>query len=309
MARDNGGGGAWPPLPLAEWLQTYQTLHMWSQVIGKIRLAHAPFINHYWHVPLYLTSRGLSTSVMPYAERSFELELDFVDHQLTLRSDRGTAGFALEPMSVAAFYRRTLELLEADDLRTTIWTTPVEVERRVPFEQDEELATYDPDHATRHWRVLSSAHRVLSEFRGRFIGKCSPVHFFWGAFDLAVTRFSGRTAPPHPGSPNVARFVMRESYSHELSSCGFWPGGGPLPEPIFYAYAYPEPAGFATAAIGPRGYYHPDLREFVLPYEAVRTAADPAATLGLFLQRSYEAAADAAGWDRSALERQDPRPG
>jgi hypothetical protein len=297
---------AWPALPLAEWADTRDTLHMWLQIVGKVRLALTPMVNHWWNVTFYLTPRGLTTSAMPHGERTFAVDFDFIDHALVVRTSDGTAGaLPLMPQSVADFYEQYLELLRSLGLEVRIWPHPVEVERAVPFAEDREHASYDAEYAHRFWRALAQADRVMQRFRGRFLGKCSPVHFFWGACDLAVTRFSGRGAPEHPGgAPNVGDWVMREGYSHELSSCGFWPGGGPVAEPVFYAYAYPEPPGFAEAPIQPReAYYSQDMREFLLPYEAVRTAERPDEVLLSFLQSTYEAAADLGQWDRRALER------
>ena len=304
--QENRSVDVWPPLPLSEWQDTKDTLHMWTQIVGKIRLARAPMINHWWQVPLYLTPRGLTTSVMPYGRRSFEIQFDFLDHQLRIETDNGiTRNLALEPRSVADFYREVMAALRDLGLEISIWTTPVEIEEAIPFEEDEQHASYDADAAERCWRVLLQSTRVMTDFRGRFLGKVSPVHFFWGSFDLAVTRFSGRTAPPHPGGvPNLADWVAREAYSHEVSSAGWWPGGGAVEEPAFYAYAYPEPDGFKTHPVRPEeAFYSTELSEWVLPYEAVRRAADPDGMLLDFLQTSYEAAADLARWDREALER------
>ena len=296
----------WPALPLQDWKDTYATLHMWTQIVGKIRLAQTPLLNHWWNVTLYVTSRGLTTSAMPYDDRIFEIDFDFMDHNLLIRSsDGGSKAVRLYPRSVADFYRETLAALQSLRIPVTIWTTPVEVEDRTPFEQDQKHAAYDPEYAQRVWRILLQTSRVLTEFRSRFIGKVSPVHFFWGAFDLALTRFSGRRAPAHPGAPNLARFVAVEAYSHEVSSCGFWPGGGPVDMPVFYAYAYPEPEGFKEYAIHPaEAFYHPEMREFLLPYEVVRTAKSPDQVLLAFVQSAYEAAANLAKWDRGQLERQ-----
>jgi len=278
---------------------------MWTQVVGKVRMAHAPSINHWWHVPLYVGARGLTTSPIPYGSRLFEIDFDFIDHRLIVRTSEGRSeAFALEAMTVADFHAEVMGRLRALDLETRIWTTPVEVPNPVPFEQDRAHGAYDRDHAGRFWRILVQASRLLAAFRGRFIGKASHVHFFWGSFDLAATRFSGRIAPVHPGAPNVADRVTREAYSHEVSSCGLWPGGPALPEPMFYAYAYPEPDGFADWPVEPAGAaYRRELGEFVLPYDAVRRAADPDAALTAFLQSTYEAAAVRGGWDRAALER------
>ena len=298
---------AWPPLPLDEWEDTYATLHRWTQVVGKVRLGAMPWTNHSWHTPLYVTVRGLSTALVPHETRAFEVEFDLVDHRLRVAtSDGDRRSFPLRPMSVAAFYRRLLRALDDLGVQTDVWPEPVEIPGPVrPFPDDDDHAAYDADAAHRLWRVLLQSHRVFTAFRARFTGKASPVHFFWGAFDLAVTRFSGRTAPTHPGgAPHLADWVMEEAYSHEVSSAGFWPGAG-LGEPAFYAYAYPEPDGFRDHPVRPEAArYHGDLGEFVLPYEAVRTAPDPDAALLDFLQSTYEAAADLAGWDRDALERE-----
>jgi len=296
---------AWPSLPLEAWKDTYGTLHMWTQIVGKARLGSPP-LNHWWQVPLYVSARGLATSPIPSGERAFEAEFDFIDHRLVLRaSDGATRSMALAARPVADFYREFRSTLRDLGLEVKMWPVPVEVEKAIPFAEDREHASYDPAWAERCWRVLLQSDRVMKEFRAGFLGKASPVHFFWGAFDLAVTRFSGRTAPPHPGgAPNVGAWVMREAYSHEVSSAGFWPGGGPIAEPIFYSYAYPEPAGYAEATPHPaEAYYHKDMREFVLPYEAVRRSASPDQTLLAFLESTYEIAADLAQWDRAALER------
>lgn len=279
---------------------------MWTQVVGKIRLAQTPLVNHWWNVTLYVTCQGLSTAPMPYGDgRQFHVDFDFVDHRLRVGDTAGhQRSLALEPMTVAEFYRRTMDLLEELDLNVDIWPVPVEVETAIPFAEDTTHASYEPDVVRRFWRALLQADRVMTDFRADFLGKSSPVHFFWGAFDLAMTRFSGREAPPHPGGyPNVGDHVMQEAYSHEVHSAGLWPGTG-LGEAAFYAYAYPEPGGFSAQAVRPdAAYYVDDLGEFVLPYEAVRTAADPDATLRAFLQSTYEAAADLGHWDRAALER------
>lgn len=300
----------WPPLPLAEWQDTCATLHMWAQIVGKIRLRCAAWTNHSWQTTLYLTARGLTTSPMPFGDRTFEIQFDFVDHRLVVAaSDGALSGFALEPQSVATFYARVHEVLERMGIRVHIVAKPNEVLDPVPFPDDEVHRAYDAEYAARFWRILVQSDRVMKEFRGRFIGKCSPVHLFWGALDLAVTRFSGRRAPEHPGGvPNLPDRVTREAYSHEVSSCGFWPGGGAV-DAAFYAYAYPEPAGFATAAVRPDGaFYSADLHEFLLPYDAVRGAADPDAALLAFFQSTYEAAATLGRWDRGALERGDAQP-
>jgi hypothetical protein len=300
---------AWPSLPFSEWKDTYATLHLWTQIVGKIRLAQTPPINHSWHTTLYVTARGLTTSPIPAGNRAFQIDFDFIDHKLLIQSsDGGVETMALAPRSVADFYRELFDRLAELDLRVKIHTTPNELADPIPFPEDEEHAAYDADYVHRFWRALIQADRVLKQFRGGFVGKCSPVHFFWGSFDLAVTRFSGRPAPEHPGGvPHLPDRVTREAYSHEVSSCGFWPGSEQLPEPVFYAYAYPEPEGFRTARVRPgEAAYHPALREFLLPYDAVRQSASPDAALLAFLQSSYEAAADFGGWDRPALERAEP---
>ncbi len=294
----------WPSLPWEDWQETCATLHMWSQIIGKIRLKLAPMVNHWWQVPLYVTPRGLTTSAMPLDSRIFQIDFDFLAHRLEIITDKGDIrSFELQGLSVADFYNRTVDTLRSLGLEVRIWTIPVEVADRTPFEQDTQHATYDPEFAERFWRALVQVDRVFKKYRSRFIGKVSPVHFFWGAFDHAVTRFSGRLAPEHPGVPSVGRSVMVEAYSHEVSSCGFWPGAG-LGEPAFYAYSYPEPEGFKEYPVQPReAYYHKELGEFILPYEVVRTSSTPDETLLAFLQTTYEAAAELAKWDRASLER------
>jgi hypothetical protein len=296
----------WPALPLAEWKDTYSTLHMWTQIVGKIRLALTPLVNHWWNVPLYVAPRGLSTSAIPYNDRFFQITFDFISHLLLIETtDGSTKTIALRSRSVAEFYQEMMAALNSLGMPVTIWTTPVEVADRTPFEKDQKHSTYDPEYAQRVWRILAQTSRVLTEFRSRFIGKVSPVHFFWGAFDLAVTRFSGRTAPSHPGVPNCGLFVMVEAYSHEVSSCGFWPGGGLIDEPAFYAYAYPEPQGFKEYPIQPpEAFYHREISEFLLPYDVVRSAKSPDEVLLSFLQSTYEAEAMCAKWDRAGLERQ-----
>jgi len=295
----------WPELPLAEWKDTYDTLHMWTQIVGKIRLTLTPLVNHWWNTALYVTPHGLTTSAMSYKGRLFQINFDFIAHLLLIEVDDGSMKtIPLRPHSVAEFYQEMLAALGSLGMPLTIWTTPVEVPDRTPFERDHKHADYDPEYAQRFWRILAQTSRVFAEFRSRFIGKASPVHFFWGAFDLAVTRFSGRQAPSHPGVQNCPRFVMVEAYSHEVSSCGFWPGGGPVNEPVFYAYAYPEPQGFKDHTILPaEAFYHNGMSEFVLPYEVVCTATSPDDVLMYFLQSSYEAAATCAKWDRHTLER------
>ncbi|HWM91948.1 MAG TPA: DUF5996 family protein [Thermoanaerobaculia bacterium] len=296
----------WPQLPLNAWSETCATLHMWTQIVGKVRLSLSPPINHSWHTTLYVTARGLTTSPIPHGTRDFQIDFDFIGHDLTVRSsDGGTGGFALEPQSVATFYARLMEEMRKLDLPVKIHRKPNEVADPIPFDQDEIHRAYDQEYANRYWRVLIQADRVFKVFRSRFIGKCSPVHYFWGAPDLAVTRFSGRRAPEHPGGvPNLPDAVAREAYSHEVSSCGFWPGGGPIPYAAFYSYAYPEPAGFPEAPVKPAAaFYSTDLRELILPYDAVRESESPDETLLDFLQTAYEAAANLAGWDRASLER------
>jgi hypothetical protein len=293
----------WPALPVNDWAETRGSLHMWTQIVGKIRLAAAPMVNHWWQVPLYVSPRGLTTSAIPHGRRSFDMEFDFVEHRLRVRaSDGGRRDVALEPTSVAAFYERVMAALHALDLPTTIRTTPSEVDPAVPFDVDDEDRGYDPDHARLFWGQLIQADRVLTEFRSRFIGKVSPVHFFWGGLDLACTRFSGRTAPRHPGgAPNCGDWVMVEGYSHELSSAGFWPGFGE--EGAFYAYAYPEPAGFRDHPVRPaEARYVEEAGQYLLPYEVVRRAPDPDAMALDFFQSTYEAAAENARWNRAELE-------
>ncbi len=306
---ENGGSAApsefWPSLPLGEWRDTCTTLHRWTQVVGKIRLAKAPPVNHWWQVALYVTARGLTTSPIPVGERTFQIDFDFIVRRLIITASTGASqSFALQPMSVAAFYREVMERLRALGIEARIWTMPVEIADPLPFERDEIHAAYDGDAAERFWRILVQADRVFEAFRGRFVGKASPVHFFWGSFDLAVTRFSGRPAPPHPSVPNTPDRVTHEAYCEEVSSCGFWPGGAGMEQPIFYAYAYPAPQGFAEAPVRPEAaFYSRDFGEFILPYDAVREAAAPDMLLLDFLQSTYEAAADLGHWDRPRLER------
>jgi len=301
---------AWPPIPYVAWKDTLATLHLWTQIVGKIRLVQSPWVNHSWHVPFYVTARGLTTSPIPYGDRSFEIEFDFLDHELHIRSAWSVKSIELAPRTVADFYRELFATLRALDLDISIRTIPNEIPNPIPFERDREHASYDAEQVTRFFHALAHADRVLKNFRSRFIGKVSPVHFFWGSFDLAVTRFSGHRAPPHPGGiPNLPDWVAREAYSHEVSSCGFWPGAEQFPEPTFYAYAYPEPVGYADAAVRPgAARYDHGLNEFILPYDAVRLAASPDRTLLAFLQSSYEAAADLGKWDRDALERTADEP-
>lgn len=297
---------AWPPLPLAEWQATYETLHMWTQIVGKTCLALAPMANHWWQITLHLTPRGLGTAPLPTGGRTLAVDFDFVDHQLHLRTSDGAGRtLPLVPQSVAEFYGAYTAALAELGVAVRIHPVPVEVVTAIPFAEDRTHASYDADAVHRWWRVLAQADRVLRYFAGRFQGKQSPVHFFWGGFDLAVTRFSGRTAPRHPGGvPNTPDRVMLEAYSRECSSCGFWPGAGPLGEPAFYAYAYPEPAGYATAPVLPDGAcYDTALREFILPYDSVGGAAAPDNAILSFCQSTYDAAADRGDWDRSLLDR------
>jgi hypothetical protein len=303
---------AWPSLPLADWEPTYATLHRWTQIVGKTRLALAPMQNHWWHVTLYLTARGLTTLPMPYGDRTLDVEFDFVDHMLVLRtSDGATRTLPLVEQSVADFYREYRALLRSLNVEVRIHGAPNEIPDATPFAKDTVHASYDPDAANRCWRILASTDRVLKEFRGKFVGKSSPSHFWWGSFDLACTRFSGRPAPTHPGGiPNIPDYVTREAYSRECISAGWWPGmpGSPVAEPVFYAYAYPEPPGCPDAPIQPvAASYAPSMREWLLPYEAVRQSADPNGMLLEFLESTYATAATLGGWDRAALERADTR--
>jgi hypothetical protein len=296
----------WPDLPLSEWSDTCTTLHLMTQIVGKIRLAHAPLINHWWQVPLYVTCRGLTTSLIPYGARSFQIDFDFIDHVVKLQANDGQVEtIALRPCSVADFYAEVMSRLRTMRLETRIWTMPVEIPDAIPFGQDRMHASYEPDYVARFWRILVQVDRVLTAFRAEFLGKVSPVHFFWGSFDMAVTRFSGRQAPRlESHSPNLGSWVMREAYSHEVSSCGFWPGNGGFGQAAFYCYAYPEPPGFAAASVKPgETYYDQGLGQFILPYDAVRQAKSPDDCLMQYLHSTYEAAADLGQWDRSALER------
>lgn len=301
----------WPPLPLEEWRETYATLHMMTQVVGKIRLACAPMISHWWQVPLYVSARGLTTSAMPHGSHTFEIDFDFIDHELRIQvCDGGQHSIALRARPIAEFHADVMGSLQALGVPVRIWPRPVEIEVAIPFDEDFQHTAYEPEHARRFWEVLRQADRALAEFRSGFVGKCSPVHFFWGSFDLAVTRFSGRRAPDHPGGiPNLADRVAREAYSRECSSCGFWPGSGAIQEPAFYSYAYPEPAGYPDYPIRPaEGYYSQEMREYILPYAAVRSAEDPDRMLQDFFQSTYQAGADLADWDRSTLERDPHHP-
>ena len=292
----------WPALPLEEWRDTYATLHMWTQMVGKTCLALAPPQNHWWHIALRVTARGLATGPMPYGTRTLDAEIDFIEHELVLRTGEGAVHkIALRPRSVADFYRAYLAALEKLGVRVRLWPVPVEAEHTIRFSDDTAHAAYDPEYANRHWRILVQADDVLKRFRASFLGKCSPVHFFWGSFDLAVTRFSGGRAPARPGADRVTQ----EAYSHEVISAGFWAGSGDVKEAAFYAYAAPEPPGLRDLVPKPSAvYYHPPLGIFILPYAAVRTASSPVDAVLAFLQSTYDAAADLAHWDRAALERQ-----
>ena len=299
------GSNEWPPLPYEDWKDTYATLHLWTQIVGKIKLTQTPWINHSWHVALYLTARGLTTSPIPHGMRSFHIDFDFIDHRLRIETDDGAMrSLPLHAQPVADFYHELLATLGQLGLHVKIHPMPNEIPDAIPFDQDRVHASYDGEYANRCWRAMMHAERVLRQFRAGYCGKCSPVHFFWGSFDLAVTRFSGRRAPEHPGGvPHLPDWVAREAYSHEVSSCGFWPGGPALPSPVFYAYTYPEPAGFASAAVRPgAAYYHAQLREFILPYDEVRQAKSPDEMLMDFFQSTYEAAANLGNWSRAGLE-------
>jgi len=295
----------WPALSFARLRPTVETLQRWAQIVGKVRLAQTPWLNHSWHVTLFVSARGLTTPLIPHGDVAFDLEFDFVAHELVIRvSDGGERRIALAPGPVADFYGAVLAALSALGAPVAIDPVPNELPDATPFPLDRDARSYEPAVAEDLWRALVQIDRVFNRFRTAFLGKCSPVHLFWGSFDLAVTRFSGRRAPPHPGGiPHLPDAVTREAYSHEVSSAGFWPGGGGVDEPSFYAYAYPTPAGFAQARVSPAAArFEPALGEFVLPYEAVRSAADPDGALLAFLDTTYAAAADLAGWDRASLE-------
>ncbi len=297
----------WPEAPREGWLETVATLQMWSQVVGKVRLARAPRENHWWHVALYLTARGLTTSPMPDGSRAFQIDFDFIDHRLVIATSDGLREvIPLASTSVADFYAEVMARLAAIGIDIRIWPVPTEVVDATPFTERTAVSEYRPEIAERLWRILAIADMAVKRFRGDFVGKSSPSHVFWGGLDLAMTRFSGRRAPEHPGGiPNIADWVTREAYSHEVWSAGFWPGSsGIFERPAFYAYAYPEPAGFATARVAPEAaFYSPTLREFLLPYDTVRKLGDPAAAVQDFLHATYSAAADLGHWDRAALER------
>jgi uncharacterized protein DUF5996 len=296
---------AWPSLPIEEWAATRDTLQLWTQIVGKVRMVNTPIVNHWWNVPLYVTGRGLTTSLVPHQHGpSFQIDFDLQDHQLQIATESGGhSSFPLEARPVADFYAELMARLDELGVATRIWPMPVEIEGAIEFTDDRVHSSYEPDQAHRFWLVLVESQRVFQVFRSRFLGKASPIHLFWGALDLAVTRFSGRPAPPHPGgAPHCGPEVMLEAYSHEVSSCGYWPGGGG--EGFFYSYAYPEPPGYHQVAVKPEmASYNAAAGEFLLAYEAVRTASDPDALLLDFLQSTYEAAADCAEWDRRALER------
>ncbi|MGO9583885.1 MAG: DUF5996 family protein [Acidimicrobiales bacterium] len=310
--RERAGGlgdtlaGRWPSLPVAEWAPTRDTLQLWTQIVGKVRMVNTPLVNHWWNVPLYVTARGLTTSLIPHPHGpSFQIDFDLQAHQLQVVTGVGeTRSIPLETRPVAEFYAELMARLDELGVGTQIWPMPVEIEGAIAFPDDRVHASYDPDQAHRFWLLLVQSQRVFQVFRGRFIGKVSPIHLFWGALDLAVTRFSGRPAPAHPGgAPNCGPEVMLEAYSHEVSSCGYWPGG--QGEGYFYSYAYPEPPGYREVAVKPgEASFSGELGEYLLAYEAVRAAADPDALLLDFLQSTYEAAADCARWDRQALERE-----
>jgi len=298
----------WPSIPLAGWHETRDTLHLYTQIVGKIRLAHEPLLNHWWNSTLYVTARGLTTSSMPHPTGpTFQIDFDFIAHRLEIATvDGAVRSLALEDRPVADFYDAVMSTLDAMGLTTVIWPVPVEIPGAIPFADDRIHARYDPDAVGHFWLALVEMQRVFNVFRTRFVGKASPVHLFWGALDLAHTRFSGRPAPPHPGgAPNCGPQVMWEAYSHEVSSCGYWPGP-PGDEGVFYAYAYPDPPGYRDAVVGPAGArWDDDLGEYILPYELVRTADDPDGLLLAFLQSTYQAAATTGGWDRDALDRRN----
>jgi hypothetical protein len=305
----NGTSDYWPALPFAEWKDTAETLHMWTQIVGKIRLTLSPWVNHSWNVTLYVTSRGLTTSPIPHEFQTFEIRFDFVHHELRiLKSDGAMRTLKLQSQSVAKFYDAVMKALNDLELPVKINMLPNEIENPIPFDEDEEHRSYDPEDANRFWRVLVQSDRVFKEFRSRFCGKCSPVHFFWGSFDLAVTRFSGRPAPRHPGGiPHLPDAITREAYSQEVSSLGFWPGNGAAPTAIFYSYAYPEPTGFTEAKVQPAAaFYEPKFREFMLPYDVVRTAEKPDEVLLNFAQSTYDATSELGQWDRDALQEVKP---
>jgi len=292
---------AWPELPLQAWQDTYATMHMWTQIVGKVRLALSPKINHWWEVPLYVNALGLTTSPIPYEAGIFEIQFDFIHHKLLIRTNHDAERvIALAPRSVADFYQEFMQCLQSLDIHVRIWKMPCEVPNPIAFDQDTKHAFYDLDYANRFWRILVSADEIFKEFRSRFVGKSSPSHFFWGSFDLAVSRFSGRRAPAREGADSITR----EAYSHEVISAGFWPGGGDVQGPAFYTYAAPEPAGFAKAHVGPaKAFYHSQMHEFLLMYDDVRRASSPKAAILEFMQSTYEAGASLGNWNREELER------
>jgi len=290
-----------PALPFESWKDTVATLHMWAQIVGKVRLKLCPLVNHWWNVPFYITARGMTTSVMPYEERDIEVQFDFIEHKILIETSEGrVVAMAMAPQSVADFYKKFMAALSELGVSVRIWTMPCEVPDPIPFDQDNTHSAYDPEAAHKFWRILVWVDQIFKEFRAGFQGKASPVHFFWGSFDLAVTRFSGRPAPERPGADSITR----EAYSHEVSSAGFWPGGGDIKGPVFYSYAAPEPPGFAEQRVRPQAaFYHPQMKEFLLMYDDVRTAPSPKDALMDFLQSTYSAAADLGKWDRKSLER------
>ena len=290
-----------PALPFDSWKDTLGTLHMWAQIVGKVRLKLCPLVNHWWNVPFYVTARGMTTSAMPYERRAIEVQFDFIEHKILIETSEGrVVAMAMEPQSVADFYKKFMALLGELGVSVHIWTMPCEIPNPTPFEKDYVHSAYDPEAAHKFWRILAWVDQIFKEFRAGFQGKASPVHFFWGSFDLAVTRFSGRPARERPGADSITR----EAYSHEVSSAGFWPGGGDIKGPAFYSYAAPEPPGFAEQRVGPQAaFYHPQMKEFLLMYDDVRTAASPKDALMEFLQSTYNAAADLGKWDRKSLER------
>ena len=292
---------SWPALPPEAWQDTRDTLHMWTQIVGKVRLAQSPLINHWWEVPLYISARGLTTSAIPYRRGIFEVEFDFLDHNLVIQTSQGSSKtIPLAPRSVADFYQEFMQALRSLGIEVKIWRMPVEIPNPIAFDRDTQHASYDREYVTRFWRILLLTNSIFQEFRSRFIGKNSPVHFFWGSFDLAVTRFSGRRAPAREGADSITR----EAYSHEVISAGFWPGGGEIKGPAFYVYAAPEPAGYGQSSVRPgKAFYHPQMKEFFLMYDDVRQDPSPRSALLEFLQSTYEAAADLAKWDRAELER------
>jgi hypothetical protein len=291
----------WPALPLSEWKDTYRSLHMWTQIVGKVRLALTPLVNHWWEVPLYVNSAGLTTSAIPFEGGVFEVQFDFLRHELAIQtSDGHSHSFALRARSVADFYEEFMDALQASGIKVKIWPVPVEIPDPIPFKQDTQPGAYDREYVYRFWQILISVYEVFLTFRARFVGKASPIHFFWGSFDFAATRFSGRPAPIREGADRITR----EAYSHEVISAGFWPGSGDIKDAAFYVYAAPEPAGFSTQNVGPReAFYHPEMKEFLLMYEDVRRSSSPADALMKFLQSTYEAGANLGQWDRKLLER------